>query len=376
MAEFGHDLQRCLAGEPIAARRASTLYVLRKVVARHRFASGLLLLVLLTITVSAVALGLLYGQAEHAARIAADERAEALRRSNYSNTVALAQSALERFNTISLHELFSACPADLRGWEWRILQRRATTPARSVRRPSRLHVRYVRTGRTAHRELGHGPHPAGLGRADRAPLGAMFTGAMLEAGEFYPDSRRIALAGRDGDVQVWDTDECELRLRIHAHDGWILSVACAPPDGRTLASGGHDEVVRLCDPTPAPLPVAHSWATRRLSAPWKYSRDGELLASGGTDHRVLVWEAHGALLLELTGHRDEVRGLAFAPDGRTLVSSSGDGVIYVWNVTTGQPEAHVRLRRRFRRPHRHQPRRTARRGQRVSRRAGVEPRDG
>ena len=50
-------------------------------------------------------------------------RADALRRSVYFNTIALAQNALEDHNTAYLVQLLNDCPPDLRGWEWRYLHR-------------------------------------------------------------------------------------------------------------------------------------------------------------------------------------------------------------------------------------------------------------
>src|SRR4051794_34734319 len=38
----------------------------------------------------------------------------------------------------------------------------------------------------------------------------------------------------------------------------------------------------------------------------------------------------------LTGHGDNVYAVAFAPDGRTLASASGDGDARIWDLATGK----------------------------------------
>jgi WD40 repeat protein len=38
----------------------------------------------------------------------------------------------------------------------------------------------------------------------------------------------------------------------------------------------------------------------------------------------------------LSGHTDGVYALAFAPDGKTLASASGDGTARLWDLTTGR----------------------------------------
>jgi cell division protein FtsB len=62
-----------------------------------------------------------------------------------------------------------------------------------------------------------------------------------------------------------------------------------------------------------------------------------ILASGGNDHAVYVWDLTGRLLLKkLTGHASDVTGLAFSPDGSWLASASQDGAIMLWDCFTWQ----------------------------------------
>jgi WD domain, G-beta repeat len=72
------------------------------------------------------------------------------------------------------------------------------------------------------------------------------------AAAFHPDGKRLATAGRDRAVWLWDLARCEEVARLQGHTSYVWSLAFSP-DGATLASGSGDFTVRLWDTAPLKL---------------------------------------------------------------------------------------------------------------------------
>ncbi len=69
------------------------------------------------------------------------------------------------------------------------------------------------------------------------------------AAAFHPDGTRLATAGRDRAVWLWDLARGEEVARLPGHTSYVWSLAFSP-DGATLASGSGDFTVRLWDTAP------------------------------------------------------------------------------------------------------------------------------
>ena len=76
-----------------------------------------------------------------------------------------------------------------------------------------------------------------------------------------------------------------------------------------------------------------------------YSPTGKLIASGGGDKTVRIWnvedESEGSSHIVLSHPVDKPAGVvqvAFSPDAKLLVSSGADGSIRVWDATASPPK--------------------------------------
>ena len=157
---------------------------------------------------------------------------------------------------------------------------------------------------------------------------------------FSPDGKRIASAGGDGMVKVWDSTTGEERLTLKGHTSFPTSVAFSP-DGKRLASGGNDRVVRVWDAMTGEEALTLKGHAALVNGVC-FSPDGRILASASFDGTVKLWDgATGAVARTLKGHKSAISSVAFSPDGKLLASAGGlqlnkPGELKVWNVATGQ----------------------------------------
>ncbi|HYT88235.1 MAG TPA: hypothetical protein VEL76_05915 [Gemmataceae bacterium] len=113
-----------------------------------------------------------------------------------------------------------------------------------------------------------------------------------------------------------------------------------PPEDRLEPSRlwdipGARERFRFQDPLAREMAEsAMGWIIGRSSAvPAAFSPDGRLFATPGVGGIVLFETASGQPRLRLAGHLQEVTAVAFTPDGKTLLSSSSDGTVLIWDIT-------------------------------------------
>ncbi|MEM8678413.1 MAG: hypothetical protein AAGF97_03560, partial [Planctomycetota bacterium] len=73
------------------------------------------------------------------------------------------------------------------------------------------------------------------------------------------------------------------------------------------------------------------------------SPDQQTVAVGWRDHRITLVDSDGTLRETLLGHGDRISSLTFTSDGRTLVSTSWDGTLKLWDVPLAQLRTTLRV---------------------------------
>jgi RNA polymerase sigma factor (sigma-70 family) len=195
--------------------------------------------------------------------------------------------------------------------------------------------------------------------------------------EFSPDGRLLAVGTRDGTVSVWDVDAGVERQQLKGLAWQVFCVAFSR-DGQKIAAGtgrgsptialwdvktgkrladfsSTERVDRLAFSPDDKMLASASWTgsaprlwdatTGRLIRPLEvapglydiaFSPNGKWVAGAGEDkdQKVHVWEViTGLEVRSFPGHIGAVMSIAFAPDGRALVSGGVDSSILLWDFT-------------------------------------------
>jgi RNA polymerase sigma factor (sigma-70 family) len=157
-----------------------------------------------------------------------------------------------------------------------------------------------------------------------------YTGTTAVA--FAPDGKTLATGGRDGLVKLWDVASGR-RLRTLEQQYTPVEALAWSRDGRTVASAGRDGVIRLWDAATGkdlcPQPGHRGGVFRTVLSP-----DGKTAVTAGWDRTVRCWDtATGRELRVLAGFVNE---LAVSPDSRTVLASVPEGGLRTWDLATGR----------------------------------------
>jgi len=158
---------------------------------------------------------------------------------------------------------------------------------------------------------------------------------IVESVAFAPDGKTLASAGDNQAIKLWDVTSGREVATLRSAPMGVNSVAFSP-NGRNLASGSDDKKIKLWDVSSGQEIATLAVYTARINSV-TFSKDGRTLASGGDDRAIRLWDAaSGRKINTLIVDTARINSLAFSPDGKILASGNSDQTIKLWDVGSGQ----------------------------------------
>ncbi len=170
---------------------------------------------------------------------------------------------------------------------------------------------------------------------DSIPVPPLKHGGPVLALAFSEDGQTVVSGSYDGTAQVWDIRSGVARVKPLKHDGPVLAVSLSR-DGRSVLTGSFDETARLW--TFSDLVMEHTREVRVVAL----SLDGKTIVTGCNDNTARLWDSDGKPRGIVLQHRRDVIGAAvmaakFSPkDSNTVFTCSSDGTAQLWDVHTGK----------------------------------------
>lgn len=157
---------------------------------------------------------------------------------------------------------------------------------------------------------------------------------------FVAGRPQVLSSDSEGWVASWSLDRVGpwLHRASAAHRGGVRALAFAP-DGLRIASAGADRAIRIWNAADLRPMARRDGAHKDTVASLAFDRAGRQLVSGGFDDSIGRWDAHTLEPLgpPMSGHRGVVSGIAVDPVGLRIASAGGDRTFRQWRLRDGQP---------------------------------------
>jgi len=160
--------------------------------------------------------------------------------------------------------------------------------------------------------------------------------------------KHLSIGVSNGEVQLWDAGAQKLIRTMKGHSArvgalsWKLSGSVgANASNQLLASGSRDRLIHLHDPRSDSNYEMRLCGHKQEVCGLRWSFDERsMLASGGNDNKLLVWDVkkHTKPIHTFADHTAAVKAIAWNPHQHGILASGGgtaDRCIRFWNCLTG-----------------------------------------
>lgn len=160
----------------------------------------------------------------------------------------------------------------------------------------------------------------------------------VRAVSWSSDGKTLFSSAPDDKVRFYDVATGKVTKSLYFGAGDINDIA-ASPDGKTIAfqCGFSADSIIIYDLKQSKVKYVFADAGRRLNS-LSYSPDGQILAGGGDDYILFLWNTStGKLIDKKEAHVNSIESCCFSADGNFIVTASEDQSILIWKTSPLKP---------------------------------------
>ncbi len=149
------------------------------------------------------------------------------------------------------------------------------------------------------------------------------------------DGKLLATGSRDTTIKIWDLTTSELLKTLWEHSDAVTALAFHPIEKNLLASGSTDGSIVIWDVEAGKPKYRHPTFSAYDPYDMEFSPDGKLLAIGtyaSKGVRVIDWRK-GTWVAWGSGIEGTVWDVAFSPNGKIVAAGAGDNAAWIYDVT-------------------------------------------
>eukprot|EP01130_Rhizamoeba_saxonica_P005564 TRINITY_DN2219_c0_g1_i1.p1 TRINITY_DN2219_c0_g1~~TRINITY_DN2219_c0_g1_i1.p1 ORF type:complete len:437 (-),score=107.82 TRINITY_DN2219_c0_g1_i1:223-1533(-) len=153
------------------------------------------------------------------------------------------------------------------------------------------------------------------------------------------DGKTLASGGNDNILNIWSPTQSNAKFTLTEHTAAVKALAWSPWQSNLLATGGGtaDRCIKFWNTSTGECLNSIDTGSQVCSLQWSKHQKELLSSHGFARNQLCVWKYPSLTkVAEMTGHTARALHTAMSPDGTTVLSASPDETLRFWKVFSPQ----------------------------------------
>jgi len=156
---------------------------------------------------------------------------------------------------------------------------------------------------------------------------------------FHPNGKQLAIVNNRKEILLWDMPTGKISNKLTGHQGQVRDIKFSPTGNELLSVSANKEAF-LWNLEKDGNPISYQAHKKGLFAS-AFHPSGKLFATGSADGTVIMWDKERRVPLDTLfgntrAYYEPVWGIKFSPNGKFLLAAGHNGLLKMWDITSGQ----------------------------------------